>query len=259
MNQKGKQSEIKTTKGQVKLDQYIEDLIRNKEFLKHYKMLLNSYKKERTSQRDIALNTQYNHLWHEYRNLLKEFRRYFKRKRSTADKILDVMANKYGLAGYLLGGVWEHLNSADKANLDHGYFLDTCKIDYNDEFYKFVERAGLPITMDFNKQRELAVYPVSLNLHRFTTKRDLLDFIEKRWSHIEAYLRDPDKQKPRFRTRTHDRKLVDFLWKNKQLENAALKKSLNDNFPGNTLVYYEFRKIIESERTRRRKKLNVVR
>jgi hypothetical protein len=136
-------------------------------------------------------------------------------------------------------------NSSDWANS-----VDMCEVGFDfDETF-----ADIAFKSDLEKKLHKNAYPISIDVHKFARKRDVLDFIEKNWSEIENHLNFFRGKKKIFRSRKNEER-NDFIWKNKELGANAIKKILNDKFPGNNLVYWEINDILRSERNRRSQKL----
>lgn len=247
----------KETQGHKKMRQYIEDLMRNKHFLKLFNKLRKELKSDIVAERDEKLSGLLSDLWGDYIELEKLMRTVQKRMRTEHSKIYEKMASVYGLDNDLFQTI-ELDQLLMKGGIELSDAIDFCQINDNiDDDYEFANWPPLPISLDYRKQRHIAAYPVSIDIHQFATKRDVLDFIEKRWGFIEEYLENYRKRKIRFRSRKIPRKLTDFIWDNKQLKGTDLKKLLNKNFPSNGLAYYEIHKIISQERKRRTKKFTV--
>lgn len=100
------------------------------------------------------------------------------------------------------------------------------------------------------------LYPVAIFIHRFASKRDVLDYVEKEWHRIEyllAFYRDK-KYKPK--RRKFNQELIDCIWKNRNLPAKQIKKIIDKKFPHNQLVYYQISKIISLEKKKRTRKIS---
>jgi len=98
-------------------------------------------------------------------------------------------------------------------------------------------------------------FPVAIALHKFSTKRDLLDFIEKEWNTIEEILSRYREKPYRGRNKKIDWDMVDFIWENRNLRSKEIKEKLNAEFPQNGLVYNDILKIISLEKKKRNKNI----
>ncbi len=247
----------KETQGHKKMIQYIEDLMRNKHFLKNFNKLRKELGSDEIGERDERLSGLMSDLYGDYIEMEKLMRAIDKRMRTRSTRIYEKMASIYGLDNDLFQEI-EFDKIRGKDDIQLGDYADFCQVidKLNDE-YDMANYPPLPISIDYRKQRHIAAYPVSIDIHQFATKRDVLDFIEKRWSLVEEYLENYRKGKIRFRSRKIPRKIADFLWDNRQLNSSELKKLLDKNFSDNRLAYYEIHKIISQERKRRTKKFTV--
>jgi len=251
---------LKETQGSIKFKQYVEDLLRNRHFMATAKKLMVAYSESNPK------NSAYEEvmgLLKEYRKLDAKAKKYLKNNYSELDKFASLMAEKYGLDMELLRPVIFSLSSLkegkfkqsilyDAISTDLCFFVDNNDDNLNPSF------PPMPFALDTRKQDHFKVFPVSIDIHRFATKRDLLDFIEKKWFWIENCLAQYREYKNvKFRRRKLDRKITDFIWKNKDLPTKELKILFDKKFPNNSLVYYEFSKIISQENKRRNRKIIV--
>jgi hypothetical protein len=111
--------------------------------------------------------------------------------------------------------------------------------------------------MDMERQSHIRAYPVSIDIHKYATKRDVLDYIEKRWSFIEDYLGTYTSEKVRFRKRKMDREIVDYIWENRKVKSKNILELINKKYPDNklNLGYEDVLKIISNEKFRRSKRI----
>lgn len=247
----------KDTQGSQKMKQYLEDLKRNKYFRKEINKYLKFHKKESKNyprKTDIV-----DFLFDEYTKFGKIAKRALRKyEKNSGFNVEKKLARKYAIDSRLLSYItWPMLGLSvidPNAEIDMCNFVD----NYDDNFgigHGFSQ--VFPLIMRPFSENHYEAYPVGINIHRFASKRDVLDYIEKKWSLIESCISIYSEKKARFRKRKHSRKLLDFLWENKTLEINKLKNKLDRTFPGNGLVYYEIYKIISLERQRRMKELTV--
>lgn len=243
------------TQGSRKLRQYIDDLLRNKHFMKIVKKLM-------IAQKELPQDDEIFELLKEYKKLDVKAKKYNK-KYSNFNKLNSILAEQYALDMELLRPVllsqfFKEDEKIKEAVLYDPFSTDLCMvIDNNDEYLNRTFQ-HMPFELDKNRKNHLKAFPVSIDIHRFTTKRDLLDFIEKKWLWIENLIGIYRENKNiKFRTRKLPRKLVDFIWENRNLLPKELKRLTDKEFPNNGLVYYEFGKIISQERRRRNEKIIV--
>ncbi len=248
---------LKETQGQRKLKQYLEDLGRNKHFvakLKKLKKELELSLGEKMSQEQKALiddaMVKQEALDEAVKKLLK-----FEEKggRGRIKRIEHQIADEYALDFEL--GIFFIVALLERKDIELGWIGDFCAVHDNyDEHFNDVFPSR-PFEFDTEKQLHIKAFPVSIGLHRFATKRDVLDYIEKRWEIIEDYLELYRGDKKRFRQRKFDRKLTDFIWENRNLPWNDIKTELDKKFLNNGLAYFEIGKMISIERRRRLRKL----
>ena len=211
---------IKQTQGNRKLKQYLEDLSENKSFLSLYKQI--TYKSDKKRQKEL----------------------------------LEYAAEQYGVDFDLFQTVTRKI---EEDELIWGDRPDVCEIadDYDDvfnpEFHYFSPKQSQV------KQLHIRSHPLSINIHKLASKRDVLDFIEKRWDIIENYL-ESYRKKTRIRTR-ENKKINNFIWNawehSHTMNIREIKNALDKQFPDNKLVYFEIYKIISLEKRRRYKNAEI--
>jgi len=250
-----------TTQGSIKFKQYIEDLLRNKHFMNTAKKLMATYNSKIPSNDDTYKEVEV--LIKEYKKLDIKSKKWLKKNYAELDRLSSVMAEEYGLDSELLRPVLISLTTMKEGEFKQSLLYDILLsdlclcIDNNDELLNPVF-PKIPLALDPRRQDHLKTFPVSIDIHKFATKRDILDFIEKKWPWIEERLGQyRDYKNIKFRKRKSDRKIIDFIWDNRKLPAKKLKVLLDKEFPKNGLVYYEFSKIISQEKRRRNRKIIV--
>ncbi len=213
---------IKLTQGNRKLKQYIEDLCNNKNFVLLYDQIVDNPNSKKQ----------------------KELLKYIAKKYGIDRRLFEIIRMKI-----------EH------NNLIWGDTDDVCEIvdNYLDVVDYEEEQGLIPIKKDLFRHMHLTAFPISIEIHELASKRDILDFVEKRWDMIENYL-EVHRRKDGIRIRKRkNKKLYDFIWKiwkkkdSNNMNIKELKKEVNKKFPDNNLVYYDIYKIIDLERRRRHK------
>jgi hypothetical protein len=209
------------TQGNKKFSQYLNDLRKNENFIELIQ----------------KLKTEKNH----------------KKKRKLSIKL----AEKYGIDSDLLFYIQDKLYP-NKEDIDWGEFIDVCQIEDSDDVISYEEEhQQLPIKKDLIRLMDMLAYPVSIRIHRLASKRDVLDFIEKRWDYIEKnYLELYRGKNPRIRRRKNQ-KMYDFIWDNRNKDKKTIKKLLDEKYPDYNIDYFEIYKIIQLERKRRSKDINL--
>jgi hypothetical protein len=157
------------------------------------------------------------------------------------------LCNDFGIDWELFQNIRE--NESDSSS-NWANSVDMCEVgfDFDSDF------SDAPLKSKLEKELHKNAYPVSVDIYKFASKRDILDFIEKNWKTIESHLMFHRGKPKNFRQRKNER-INEFIWKNKDLENKSIKKLLDNNFPGNGLVYNEIYDIIRNEGKRRSRKL----
>lgn len=255
---------IPETQGQKKLLRYIKDLIRNAGFLKDLKR----YKRHRGDihaipqlYKDMSLEQQQEHdyLNREIGSIIDAYEQLRKRAKRVFDgrahrKKLDI-AEKYGLNSNLLGYAEALLDDEKKAEEFReflGIEFDMCQIEspYDEELAPFNKGEEI-IYLKPHRQVHVMTYPIAVGIHERATKRDVLDFIDKRWPWIESNLRLHHEKGLKNRPRKHKQEVLDFIWDNRQRPPKKIKNMLDKKHSGNGLVYYEIQEIIRQEKKRR--------
>lgn len=260
----------KRTQGNEKIDRIFEDLIRNNEFkrqlkkLRSLKKFIGSPKLKNTTWIDKHGNKRdefdkiTSHIYNEYLSLQKMFKRYvfkgyWKKKQEIAES--------YFLDNNHISYLEEVLNPNPKfegtdfykKHLYDELYMDMCQVYDAREEYVHPPNPGQesPI-LNPSHHIQLSAYPVVIAINPMATKRDVLDFVEKRWTWIESnMLRTYREKSNRARKRKYSQDLLDFIWQNRNSKNTDIKKLLDNKFPKNGIVYYEIGKIIDQEDERR--------
>jgi hypothetical protein len=253
--------DLKETQGHRKMLRYLQDLIRNKDFqksLKRYRRLLNKGKMPEGMYPDWTPEQQKEHdqidnelgsIFNEYEILRKRCKKLLKGDRF---KIAESIADTYGL-DYELLGVLDTLREDKKEKewlLEHFEFeTDMCRFtNLADEQLIPFNKGEEIIHLQPHKQLSLISYPVTISIHKKASKRDVLDFIEKRWPWINQWM---DEKALKYRPRKISQEILDFIWERRSLPAKKIKEKIDEAFPHNGLVYFEISKIISLEKRRR--------
>lgn len=238
----------KTTQGHQKMLQLIEDLVRNKHFAKSFKKYLKLREKASskfTPQLWEKISSKYAELAILARKSLKKYQRDY-------DKTTQKMAEGYGLDHNLLNYVLTKDSEQFKNNNPFKDSVDMCFLEDGNDVFLIRPYEEIPLVFDPLRKHQWDVYPISLRIHKFASKRDVLDYIEKNWERIYECLGTyTDYKKIRIRKRKRDRKIIDFIWTHRNHTGKEIKKLLDKNFPNNGIIYYEIPKIINLEKKRR--------
>lgn len=172
--------------------------------------------------------------------------------KDTRFKIAEGIAGAYGL-DYELLGVLETLKENKKKKewlLEHFEFeTDMCRfLNIADEMLFPFNKGEDIIHLKPYRQLNLISYPSAVLIHKKASKRDVLDFIEKRWPWINQWL---DDKSLKYKPRKIRQEILDFIWERRNLPAKKIKEKLDASFPKNGLVYFEISKIISIEKRRR--------
>jgi hypothetical protein len=241
----------KETQGHKKLQQYLADLKRNKHFMAKIAQLR---KINKSADKDKRVD-QFIAILDKYKALSEEFEALFPEDDYIPHwKIYDEIAEEYGLDDELMHDIL--LEDIMGKSDDLGEVFDLATMRDTVDLLLHPEDAWKPPMVNHRLQTFLAAYPISINIHKFATKRDVLDYINKNWDIIVSYIESyKDGKQVRFRQRKLDRKISDFIWEHKNLSLKELKKELDKSHPNNGLVYNEIGKIISLEKRRRFRKI----
>jgi len=250
------QSNEKITQGQEKIIQYIEDLKRNKHFL----ALITRLKKDHfsTQEEDLALDEFINKFLKNSKETEHLIALYRKKIMGKDQKIYLFLAEEYGLSMEIINDlIFRAFRLEDDFSLSKRNDMCFVTDNYDNLINYPLDDKPIPIEMDIERKTHIISYPVSIDIHKFATKRDVLDYIEKRWDLIESYLFNYTEKKVRVRKRKMDKQIVDFIWKNKKEKANRILELINEKFPENNLFlgYEDILKIISIEKSRRTKKI----
>ncbi len=252
----------KKTKGEIKMERYIEDLIRNKEFQrkikrlrkndKHFKGMYDTWTDE-DKVKDDYINKELGEIINAYDKLRKRCNKLMITDYSKSQEAISTIYNlDMEQIAYLLclfSPKCEDIIDSMKSLAD----FNMCKVyDMHHEELSPYNKGEEIIYLNRRRQSFLNAYPVGVFIHPRASKNDVLDFVEKRWKWIEnGFLRTYADKKLKYGKRKHDQKMLDFMWSNRFLKPKKLKECLDEQFPKNGLVYYEITKILQTERSKR--------
>jgi len=230
----------KKTQGQKKMRQQLEDVRRDARFARKLKRITEV--KPAYDVRDLHL------LYAKYRWYFDSLRTFRKEHllKNPGFRLRRSLCRQYGIEPIL----FDRLLSAFKENrlegwdFDEASSSDTCVIetqkgsDQPEDIHEFHLRSVDGI--------EEEIYPVKIKIHRFASKRDILDFVEKNWAEIGSFLHEK-----RIRARKIPREITDFIWKHRNKKAKEIVPLLRERFPGRNLAYFEVNKILDEEKKRR--------
>jgi hypothetical protein len=260
-------SEPKKTQGNEKMLLYIDDLVRNKNFIRSIKRVKRLQKKNRMPEGSYYTWTKEQQAEHDrINNEAGSVIEAYEKLRKRCKKLLrsdyhiskEKIASEYGLDNDSIAYALSLYDTKDK-NLNLGSFAledpDMCRVvNIYEETMSPLNKGEEIIYLRPDLQLLYNAYPMAIVINSNASKRDVLDFIEKRWQFVEQNLRQFDNQKGlKIRKRKHSKEVVDFIWKHRGLKTNQIQDKLNNEFPDNDLVYFEINKMIQQEKKRRLK------
>lgn len=265
-----KEYKIKETQGRKKMLLYLEELVRNKNFIKLLKKVKKQQKKNRMPEGMYVdwtpeqqkehdyFNDEYCSIVDGYEMLRKRCKKLLRDKNHIARQQI---ASGYGLDNDLINfAVAMHSKSEESIKFYKNYLqgfddIDMCKVlNIYEETMSPFNKGEEIIYLRNDLQVLFNACPIAIAINSNASKRDVLDFIEKRWEWIDSILRQFDKQKGlKIRERKYNQEMIDFIWENRGLTSKQIKTKLDEKFTTNNLVYFEIAKIIQLEKKRREK------
>jgi hypothetical protein len=161
--------------------------------------------------------------------------------------LLIKLCDDFGIDWELFQNIRENENDI---SLNWASAVDMCEVGFDfDETF-----SGIVIKSNLEKKIHKNAYPVSIDVHKFARKRDILDFVEKNWKTIEGcmkFFRD----KPKIIRRRKNENRDDFIWENRDLSIKIQQDLIKKHFPGTIMGYEDIYKVISLERKRRNRKI----
>lgn len=252
------------TQGHVKMLRYLQDIVRNENFKDVLKKLRKTDKKRqqpegtyydwtlKQQKEHDAINAELNSIIQGYELLRKRCKKILRDKNFIHR---ETIASDYGLDYELSTIAISMLDKEDveRAELVYGSEpVDLCRMlhVYEDELSPFNKGEEI-IYLNPSRQLTRIVYPVAVGIHSKASKRDVLDYIEKRWKWIESSFRFAEQKPMKIRKRKNSQEMLDFIWSVRFFPAKEIKEKLDEKFPKNGLVYYEISKIIHLETQKR--------
>lgn len=256
------------TQGQKKLSQYLEDLRRNEIFIAKLKLLKKALKNKPKYIDDHIEELE------ELADEQAQNYEIYKQSKQKYNQVLYTDINElykeiseeyqidYGLISLLLSKFSVKTGSIKLSELN-----DFCIIKDNYKQLMYINNyEEEPIIGTYDDVREAHVYPTSIHIHRFSSQRDILNFVEKRWRSIEDVLKKYRGNKPvRFRQRKYSQEFRDHIWED-QGQNQTSKKrepkeadldKIRKELDEHNLSHFDIPKLKSLEKKRRSRKINV--
>lgn len=142
-------------------------------------------------------------------------------------------------------------------NEQTGHELDVCEL--YDEVDEYLDENS---PMDFNtppsrdprRRTQLYAFPIHIGISPQATKRDVLDFVSKRWKSIrnmlDLYLENPKIVRSKPKSERNE-----FIWKNRNLSARKVADLVNKKYPEENLTYSDINSVLYYLRKRRKSKL----
>jgi hypothetical protein len=233
--------EEKKTQGQLKMKQVLEDIRRNKKIMKRIDQISKTKPPYTPEELQMLYSTYINFVHFLYA---------FRRERLNKDKAYKSkkrISKEYGIKPEL----FERLLHACRNDRYEGWDFseetssDVCEIEETDDFENHLDIHNFHINILDGLEKE--VFPLKIKVHRFASKRDIHDFIDKNWDEIKEYLTEK-----RIKQRKLPREVTDFIWKHREDGAKELEKKLAERYPKYKLIYFEINKVIHEEKKRRK-------
>ena len=201
----------KITQGQLKTNQRLSELFQRKSFLAKIHKIKNIADKK------------------------KQFRYIF------------ALARNYSLQFEPGEPLFEYVvSNMKKISFKPNHYMDICQIyDEVDEYLNlnFPNDYSIPPSKKPAKKLELYAYPIHLGISQKATKRDVLDYIHKRWHYIR-YMLDAYEENPKGIRKKRKLYRDEFIWKYKHLPAKQIADKVQKNFPGELLTYHDINHIL---------------
>ena len=228
----------KPTAGYLKYLKYVESLRRNTGFQKEFKGLI-----------EWLINN--------------------KQKKNACDKRIYSFCEKYDIHwGTFEGLCYTH----DSEDFDFGwmfpniYHFDICLINDLYGNSRKLKNGKKIVIFPFKPQTTKNIklfcktidrlYPIAVCMHKNASKRDVIDFINKKWpeinEHLDYYRTKPYKVKLRTK---YSQGIRDCIWENKDVPTKRIAEILSRNYPNHGLLYFEINQIKSQEKKKRTAKI----
>jgi hypothetical protein len=162
-------------------------------------------------------------------------------KRNT---LLQELAERYSLDAYPGSPLWQLITSgvasADDADVGFCHIVD--------EATEVLDRGSscflTPPALSWEQQHRLKLYPVHITVSPLATKREVIDYVAKRWPEIRGLLDTHRKKEPRVRKRPQGLR-DEFIWENRILPCKQLADMVNAKFSGESQTYSTVQAIVQ--------------
>ena len=128
-----------------------------------------------------------------------------------------------------------------------GHELDVCELyDEEDKYLneQFRRDFDLPPSRKPDERARIMAYPIHMGISIYATKRDVLDFVNKRWEHIRYMLDCFTNDKPGVIRKKIKSERDDLIWENMGLPAKEIAEIVNTKFPEENLTYADVNSIL---------------
>lgn len=173
---------------------------------------------------------------------------------SRANKIVK-FAEKYFLdyePGSFMFNLFHFEKFTTKKSLKD-YDLDLCKVyDLVDEYLNpdFPADFKYPPSSSPSRSAQIRAFPIHIGINPFATKRDVMDFISKRWDYIR-YMLDYHVEKPKIIKIKKKSERDSLIWNHRKEPASEIAKEVNKKFPDENMTYSDIHKILYYLRKRK--------
>jgi hypothetical protein len=239
----------KKSKANTKMVAYLDELLKNKPFIKKLKLLLKEGKRESNFKeipRVYAIPEKYERLKRDAQSATNN--RY--------NKLVESIINEYGIsveAIYLASAMMSGQYDFVKTQI-HDVHLCSINDDYLNHLYPLNPADDFAF-YNLRLKRRILAYPISIGISPRATKDDIIDFINKNWWWIKEGIDEHGMKPLRIRKRKHNKGLINLIWGNRGLNLKKIKEKINLTYPNNGLIYSEIQDLITYEKKKRLEKL----
>jgi hypothetical protein len=158
---------------------------------------------------------------------------------------------EYGMGSPLLDLIIDKDSKLDK---QRGFELDVCHLyDAEDKYLNdnFPRDFDLPPSRKNDDRSKIMAYPIHIGISMYATKRDVLDFINKRWDHISYMLYCYANEQPTITRKKLKADRDDLIWENRGKPSKEIATIVNDKFPDENVTYANINSILYYLKRRR--------
>ena len=171
------------------------------------------------------------------------------------NKLLWKLANKYSLE-FEPGKPFLDVVMGQNPKLDKqfGHELDVCELyDEEDEYLNenFPVDFDIPPSRNPRRRAQIHAFPIHMGINIYATKRDVLDFVNKRWDYIRYLLDGNITEKPKSPRIKPKAQRDNLIWENRDLPAKEIADKVNQHFPSENLTYADINSILYYLRKRK--------